>query len=327
MTEIEKFEGNKMFELLRKGSTPTSLDIPIDISFDDWEKLGNCLDFFGSGVQWWRGDWFAFGEHKFGQKYSQAVDGSDFEEGTLRNLCFVSQKVQMSLRNDNLKWSHHREVASLPPEEQKNWLDKAESEQWTVRKLREAIRNAKLFQEDNNIPAMIEGKFQTIVIEAPWKLSKIEREMKLNRFGFEYSVMNIDQLKKIPIQDKLDSEGFVYLWVTQKFMSSGFALFEKWNLKFIFMMVWHKNGGIQQPDLPQDNAEFVMVGKKGSPPFSDLMDFQTCFSADSREHSGKPDEFYNLIKRVSPGPYLQMYGLEERDEWALWPKKEISGKE
>jgi N6-adenosine-specific RNA methylase IME4 len=33
----------------------------------------------------------------------------------------------------------------------------------------------------------------------------------------------------------------------------------------------------------------------------------------SREHSRKPDEFYDLIRRVSPGPRLDMFSREKRD--------------
>jgi putative SOS response-associated peptidase YedK len=35
-----------------------------------------------------------------------------------------------SRRREVLSWSHHREVAALPPAEQDEWLDRAEAEKW-----------------------------------------------------------------------------------------------------------------------------------------------------------------------------------------------------
>ena len=39
------------------------------------------------------------------------------------------------------------------------------------------------------------------------------------------------------------------------------------------------------------------------------------FIADRREHSQKPEEFYQLVERRSYGPYLEMYGRKQRQGW------------
>ena len=64
--------------------------------------------------------------------YSQALESTDYEYGTLKKFKWVSSKVALCLRRHNLSYKHHEEVASLKPDEQKKWLDKAEQHNLTT---------------------------------------------------------------------------------------------------------------------------------------------------------------------------------------------------
>jgi len=68
-----------------------------------------------------------------------------------------------------------------------------------------------------------------------------------------------------------------------------------------------KGGGPQPPNSPQFNAEFVVDAKRGNPKFIDRKRFAVCFDGPRREHSRKPDEFYDLVKRVTRGPRVDMF--------------------
>jgi N6-adenosine-specific RNA methylase IME4 len=37
-----------------------------------------------------------------------------------------------------------------------------------------------------------------------------------------------------------------------------------------------------------------------------------------REHSRKPDEFYDLIEQCSPGPRLELFARHPRVNWQQW---------
>jgi hypothetical protein len=50
--------------------------------------------------------------------YSQALDATEMEYGTLANAKWVSGQFEFSRRRENLSWSHHLEVAKLGPDEQ-----------------------------------------------------------------------------------------------------------------------------------------------------------------------------------------------------------------
>ena len=48
----------------------------------------------------------------------------------------MSENIETVRRRTVLSWSHHREVAALPPAQQDKLLDEAEEEGWTRRERR-----------------------------------------------------------------------------------------------------------------------------------------------------------------------------------------------
>jgi len=72
-------------------------------------------------------------ERFYPDKYTQALEETDYEYGTLANCKWVASKVEFSLRSENLSYKHHQEVAPLEPEDQKIWLEKAEQHNLSIR--------------------------------------------------------------------------------------------------------------------------------------------------------------------------------------------------
>ena len=117
---------------------PCGLKIEGHPSFEQWSVAGLQLGRCQKSVLWWLGDWINYGEHEYGEKYAQALSETEFEYQTVQNAAWVCRQVTISLRRENLYFGHHALVASLPPSEQKRWLEKAEAEGWTVKQLRQA---------------------------------------------------------------------------------------------------------------------------------------------------------------------------------------------
>jgi hypothetical protein len=107
-----------------------------DMTFEQWTAAGTQLQRMGRAVNFWLGDWILYGEHKFGEMYAQAIDLTGLEHDTLKNVVYVARNVDKSRRRDELSWSHHYEVASLPPAQQDEWLTAAEREGMTRNRLR-----------------------------------------------------------------------------------------------------------------------------------------------------------------------------------------------
>lgn len=118
----------------------TGLVVNGDPTFEEWKKCGEFLKQAEKSVQFWIGDWLNYGEHRWGEMYTQAIEITGQEYKTVRNEKWVSSKIELSRRRDNLSFSHHAEVAQLEPEEQDYWLDKAEEEGLSRNELRKAIK-------------------------------------------------------------------------------------------------------------------------------------------------------------------------------------------
>ena len=69
-------------------------------------------------VMFWIGDWLNYGEKaNYGDKYTQALEVTKYDYQTLRDAAWVSGRIQLSDRSDNLSWTHHRAVAALGTDE------------------------------------------------------------------------------------------------------------------------------------------------------------------------------------------------------------------
>ena len=120
--------------------TATSLRLPAGMAYADWQGVGRALQQIERSVQWWIGDWLNYGERTYGEKYSQAVEETGIDKGQLANYAWVASNVDRSLRNEALSWSHHRMVADLEPDQQREWLQKAQNENLPANALRAMIK-------------------------------------------------------------------------------------------------------------------------------------------------------------------------------------------
>ena len=165
-----------------------------------------------------------------------------------------------------------------------------------------------------------DGPFGTeAVIDPPWKIGKIDRDERPNQDAFDYPTMNEDEITKFWVDEvsgRLEEDCHLFMWTTQKFLPAAMQIIYEIGFRYVLTMVWHKPGGFQPIGLPQYNCEFAVYARKGSPSFIDTKAFPCCFLADRREHSRKPDEFYDIIRRVTGGSRIDIFSREARDGFA-----------
>lgn len=110
------------------------------LSFEEWADQGRRLGTLGRTAGWWIGDWLIFGNDVYGERYARAKRITGYDVQTLMNMVYVASRFEISRRRETLSWSHHAEVAALPPEDQDRWLDRAEADRLSVKCLRDALR-------------------------------------------------------------------------------------------------------------------------------------------------------------------------------------------
>lgn len=119
------------------------LEIPVNLSFDDWERAGRQLSGIVDSSSWWLGDWLVYGKDHYVDRYQRGIRAAGLQYQTLRNYAWVARRFELSRRRETLSFQHHAELASLPLEEQEAWLDRAEQSQWSTKHLRDALRAAR----------------------------------------------------------------------------------------------------------------------------------------------------------------------------------------
>jgi N6-adenosine-specific RNA methylase IME4 len=199
-------------------------------------------------------------------------------------------------------------------------IPQMERGEMTVNQAITQIKKAEVLADLVNIETIeakaIEGVYDVIVIDPPWPMKKIERDVAPNQVEFDYPTMTEQELYnlEIPCADN----AHVWLWTTHKFLPLALQLLDAWNLKYVCTFVWHKPGGFQPFGLPQYNAEFALYARRGTPEFIDFKNFNVCFNAPRGAHSEKPQEFYDVINRVTAGRRLDMFNRREIAGFDTW---------
>lgn len=209
------------------------------------------------------------------------------------------------------------DVASLPQPVQAEIVARGEREildaAKRIRTEKAEKRQVEIAELKRHQPALPTGRYECIVIDPPWQMAKIERDVRPNQIEFDYPTMDEGELAALGIAALAEDDCHLFCWTTHKHLPQALRLLDAWGFRYVCTMVWHKPGGFQPIGLPQYNCEFVLYARRGAPTFADTKAFPVCFNAPRREHSRKPDEFYDLIRRVTGGPRIDVFSREKRD--------------
>lgn len=172
----------------------------------------------------------------------------------------------------------------------------------------------------------IKGQFSTILADPPWQFQNRTGKMapehkRLSR----YSTLSLDDIKAIPVASVAGTASHLYLWVPNALLAEGLAVLEAWGFTYKSNLVWHKIRKDGGPDgrgvgfYFRNVTELVLFGVRGSmrtlPPGRRQVNF---LATQKREHSRKPDEFYDIVESCSPGPYLELFARHRREGWENW---------
>lgn len=111
-----------------------------EITLSEWQDAGKFIGRVGGAWQFWVGDWINASNAAWGETYNLASEITGMKPEVLMNIASVCSKVHFSFRNENLTFTHHVAVSALPPEQQKEWLDRAEKESLSVSKMRRLMK-------------------------------------------------------------------------------------------------------------------------------------------------------------------------------------------
>lgn len=166
--------------------------------------------------------------------------------------------------------------------------------------------------------------FGTIYADPPWRMAghwgSPDRGEK-----YHYDTMTLDAIAAMPVVQMAKPNAHLYLWAVNSLLEQGLAVMSQWGFTYKTHLVWSKvrgDGGIDRGGLGnyfRSAAELLLFGVRGScPTLSAGRRQPSVVAARRREHSRKPDQFWRLIERCSPGPRLELFARYPRTGWYQW---------
>lgn len=176
--------------------------------------------------------------------------------------------------------------------------------------------------------AQYEGRrFATILADPPWQFQnrtgKVAPEhRRLSRYG----TMGLEEIMALPLAQLAADTTHLYLWVPNALLPEGLRVMEAWGFRYKSNLVWHKIRKDGGPDgrgvgfYFRNVTELVLFGVRGknARTLASGRSQVNFLATRKREHSRKPDEFYDIVESCSPGPYLEMFARGARPGWHVW---------
>lgn len=163
-------------------------------------------------------------------------------------------------------------------------------------------------------------QFDVIMMDPPWQLATANPTRGV---ALGYSQLTDRDIQNLPIP-KLQSNGFLFIWVINAKFQFTLDLFERWGYDLVDEIVWVKmtvNRRLAKSHgfYLQHAKEVCLVGKKGlDPPGMKGGVASDVIYSERRGQSQKPEEIYQLIEELVPnGRYLEIFGRKNnlRDFW------------
>lgn len=187
-----------------------------------------------------------------------------------------------------------------------------------LKKIKEKKRKSDLERQvqeiEEHAPEMPEGVFDVIVIDPAWSYGT-GYDSAGRRCANPYPEMTQTELKQIQIPA---SENCVmFLWTTHKFIWDAKELLDTWGFEYRNMLVWDKKV-MGMGNLFRMRCEFCLVGIKGKPTFKDVHNLEDIIEEKRREHSRKPEAFYEMVNELCVGRKLDYFCRTKRDGWEVF---------
>jgi N6-adenosine-specific RNA methylase IME4 len=159
--------------------------------------------------------------------------------------------------------------------------------------------------------------FSTVIADPPWSLNGGPGWGGGKSRPLPYPVMDVDAICALGVRHWCAPDSHLYLWVPNAYVEAAYRVARAWGFKPSTLLVWCKpitGGGLG--GTYRLNTEFVLFARRGSLKAKEQIGQSAFHWPRQRRHSQKPEAFTDLVERVSPGPYLELFARRARFGWS-----------
>jgi len=169
--------------------------------------------------------------------------------------------------------------------------------------------------------------WRTVVADPPWQPTlnaNNSRRLTEDKAGPQKFYRTLSLAEIIALRPSLAEQSHLYIWGINAHFDWTYEVARAWGADPVTILTWNKPGlGVGRF---QCNTEHVLVARKGPAlgnPFGRggrayAATSGTRFDWPRGKHSEKPQQFFDLVERLSVGPFLEMYARKPRPGWSVW---------
>jgi len=166
-------------------------------------------------------------------------------------------------------------------------------------------------------------KYNIMLIDPAWSYN--DKALAGNRGACcKYPVMNIDDIKKLPVGSIAEDNCIMFLWVTMPKLNEVFDVIKAWGFEYkTVAFTWvkkYKNGDnfMGMGRWTRANAELCLLCTKGKPKRISASVRQIIETVPEK-HSKKPDIVRDkIVELCGDLPRIELFARERADGWSSW---------
>ncbi len=222
-------------------------------------------------------------------------------------------------------------AASVPEKAFERFLEEAQQEQGEVttagltklardlsakkKKKDTSTEVAPVVEDCQMVPTISEliyrQKYACVYVDAPWPVSGEPSED-----GDKALECFCTALSQQPIQELVEEHSHLHMWATDESLFAAKTVMEAWGFTFKGALICLNNLG-RPGNYWVEAHEYLLLGVRGGLPLMERS--MNSWMRACREPDGNsPDNIRRLIERVSPGPYLHLFGNKPISGWTVY---------
>ncbi len=179
--------------------------------------------------------------------------------------------------------------------------------------------------------------YAAILADPPWRFKTYSAAGLGRSAEAWYDCLSIDEICAIPVENLAAPDCVLFMWTTDPFLRESFRVLDAWGFTYKTVgFYWAKRsheligesnnvnelGSYRSVERwpigtgywTRANPEQCLLATRGNPKRVHS-DVPKLIVAPRREHSRKPDEVYDRIERLVPGPYIELFARNRRPGW------------
>jgi N6-adenosine-specific RNA methylase IME4 len=222
-----------------------------------------------------------------------------------QSAIFVSDEELKRQINERASEMAKVKLAEMEEEKKRKIEEKKAERIELIEKQKRDIQESKLME--------LNGLYDVISVDPPWNYGR-EYDPETSRVANPYPEMSSEQIKALRLPFSNDS--ILFLWTTHKFLPDAFEILKEWGFEYKATLVWNKEK-IGMGAWFRMQCEFCLFAVKGKPFWSNTTERDIIVES-RREHSRKPDAFFNMVDKLCVGRKLEYFSREQREGWEVY---------